>query len=170
MIMRLQRIKVLTGTALSLALSLVAVSPAMAIQGVDEAVREIGSVTGPQTVVGTVKSLTGEVVTLELPNGRTEEIGLNRMEQGALGLVPGMRVVVTLDEGDRVAKLAPMVDTVAIASTAVRVQTTQVERTPPRVRVEPRVEPAPEPVRQPVQPAPEPISEPIQERPVRALW
>lgn len=178
--MRLQD-KVLAGATLSVLLAAVSAYPVAA-----EAIREVPVFTqeqlrDPNRMVGTVKSIIGDVVTLELTDGRTREIGLNRMERGALGLRPGMRIVITDEGGTRVVRLAPSVDPM-IAT----VPTTRVERPTPVMteRVERRIERTTVETA-PVQRMPQPVVEqdfpqrtvveetfpqPRQTRPVRALW
>ena len=179
--MRFQNLKILTGTALVVALGAIASSPADANPMNAIAQREQMAVTSDSNAyTGTIRSIVGSVVTLELPNGDTKEIGLNQLEQGRLGLVPGKKIRVSMVDGRRMISLAPPVEAVTVARTVTRIEetTTQVERTPRRLELPPPVE-RPAPVRPaPVEPAPVTIEpaeqttevEPAPRPPIRALW
>lgn len=177
--MRLQNVKILTGTALVVALGAIASSPAIATEIGDRLQdNRVAVASNSNSYTGTIRSIVGNIVTLELPNGDTKEIGLTRLEQGRLGLVPGMKIVVRMVEGRRIVSLAPAVEAVTIARVTRIETTTQVERTPRRIVLPPPQE-RPAPVRPaPVQPAPvriEPVEqttevEPLPRRPIRALW
>ena len=174
--MRVQKMQVLTGTALTLALSAIAIGPAMATPSTELAqTPQTTRAFDPNSYTGRVRSMVGNVVTLELPNGDIKEIGLYRLEQGRLGLRPGMRIRVSRVDGRQEVALAPPVDAVIVATTATRLETTQVERTERRrIELPPPVE-RPAPVRV-TEPAPvrveqvEPTTEVQPSRPIRALW
>jgi hypothetical protein len=174
--MRVPKMQILTGTALSLALSAIAVGPAIATPSSELAqTPQTTRAFDPNSYVGTVRSMVGNVVTLELPNGEIREIGLYRLEQGRLGLRPGMKLRVSRVNGRQEVALAPPVEAVIVATTATRFETTQVERTERRrIELPPPVE-RPAPVRA-VEPAPvrveqvEPVTEVQPSRPIRALW
>ncbi|HAX80553.1 MAG TPA: hypothetical protein DCY88_33140 [Cyanobacteria bacterium UBA11372] len=177
--MRLQNLKILTGTALVVALGAIATSPAIATEMSDRLQdNRLAVASDSNYYTGTVRSIVGDIVTLELSNGDTKQIGLNRLEQGRIGLVPGMRIAVRMVDGRRIVSLAPPVEAVTVARVT-RIETiTQVERTPRRIELPPPQE-RPAPVRPaPVEPAPvtiEPVEEttevePQPRRPIRALW
>jgi len=178
--MRLQNVKILTGTALVVALGAIASSPAIATEISDRLQdNRVAVASDSNSYTGTIRSIVGNIVTLELSNGDTKEIGLNRLEQGRLGLVPGMKIAVRMVDGRRIVSLAPAVEAVTVARvTRIEETTTQIERTPRRIVLPPPQE-RPAPVRPvPVQPAPvriEPVEEttevePLPRRPIRALW
>lgn len=171
--MHFKNLKVLTGTTLAVALSFVSAYPAFAEPGSASSQEMLISqaTIDNNSYIGTVKSIVGDIVTLELADGSSREIGLNRMQRGALGLVPGMRLRVTRVDGRLDVALAPPVDVVVArveTRTPVRVETerreTRVEVTPPPVQTETEVAPV---ITQPVD-----ISTPDYEpqRPIRALW
>lgn len=97
--MRLQKTKLFTGTTLSVLLSLVAMSPAMA--------RPAGSQTQAQTiaqmdsmnVTGKIRTIVGNVVTLELPDGTTRDVMISRTERDRLSLRPGMEITTMMRDG-----------------------------------------------------------------------
>lgn len=168
--MRVQKITALTGAALSVVLATISANPAFAVNDPQEAIRIVPvPVMQEYLYWGVVRSIVGNVIALEQANGSTVEVGLNKLQQGALGLVPGMRIGVRNVDGDLQAVLLPNVD-----FTVRRVAITRVERvevqTPPPVFTPPPVVETPPPVVPPQvdinveqQPAPPP-------RPIRALW
>ncbi len=177
--MRLQNLKIWTGTALVVALGAIASSPAIATETSDRVQdNRVAVASDSNSYTGTIRSIVGDIITLELSNGDTKEIGLNQLEQGRLGLVPGMKISVRMVDGRRIVSLAPPVEAVTVARVT-RIETiTQVERTPRRIELPPPQE-RPAPVRPaPVEPAPvtiEPVEEttevePQPRRPIRALW
>lgn len=177
--MRLQNLKIWTGTALLVALGAIATSPAIATEMSDRVEdNRVAVASDSNYYTGTVRSIVGDIVTLELPNGESRQIGLNLLEQGRLGLVPGMKIAVRMVDGRRVVSLAPPIEAVTVARvTRIEETTTQVERTPRRIELPPPQE-RPAPVRPaPVEAAPvriEPVEqtevEPQPRRPIRALW
>ena len=178
--MRLQNLKIWTGTALVVALGAIASSPAIATEMSDRVQDNRVAVSSDSNYyTGTIRSIVGDIVTLELSNGDTKEIGLNQLEQGRLGLVPGMKIAVRMVDGRRIVSLAPPVEAVTVARvTRFEETTTQIERTPRRIELPPPQE-RPAPVRPaPVEAAPvtiEPVEEttevePQPRRPIRALW
>lgn len=179
--MRLQNLKILTGTALVVALGAIASSPAIANEMRDRVQdNRVAVASDSNSYTGTIRSIVGNIITLELPNGDTKEIGLNRLEQGRLGLVPGKKISVRMVDGRRIVSLAPPVEAVTVARTVTRIEetTTQVQRTPRRIELPPPQE-RPAPVRSaPVESAPVTIEpaeqtmevQPQPSRPIRALW
>lgn len=177
--MCLQNLKIWTGTALLVALGAIATSPAIATEMSDRVEdNRVAVASDSNYYTGTVRSIVGDIVTLELPNGESRQIGLNLLEQGRLGLVPGMKIAVRMVDGRRVVSLAPPIEAVTVARvTRIEETTTQVERTPRRIELPPPQE-RPAPVRPaPVEAAPvriEPVEqtevEPQPRRPIRALW
>lgn len=57
---------------------------------------------GNQPVTGTVRSIADDVVTLEMPDGRTQDVTIPRQAQRQLNLQPGTRIAVTLDNNNQV--------------------------------------------------------------------
>jgi hypothetical protein len=99
-IMRLQKINLLTGTALSLLLGVVTVYPAMA-QDMDGTTggssgSSMNQMNNSQTITGTIKSVSGNVVTVQMANGHTRNITLNSNDMQALNLRVGTRIVATI--------------------------------------------------------------------------
>jgi hypothetical protein len=170
--MRLQSMKILAGTALSLTISAIAITPAIATPVVELA-QTPTQINNSRTYKGIVRSIIGNVVSVRLDNGEVREIGMCKLDQGRIGLVPGRRVIVDDEGWTPEVAIAPWVDPVIVARTATRIETT--ERTERR-RIElPPPQERPAPVRPaPVEPAPVQV-EPVQEveqprRPIRALW
>ncbi|GEM_PF-2821227 len=101
--MRLQKTKVLTGTTLSVLLSLVAVYPALARpsgeQASGEAIAQIDRMDSA-SMSGKIKSIVGNVVTLEMPNGETRQVMIGRAERDRLGLRPGMEIMTSMRDGN----------------------------------------------------------------------
>ncbi|MCL1469986.1 hypothetical protein LAY57_04765 [Argonema antarcticum A004/B2] len=101
--MRLQKTKVLAGTTLSVLLSLVAVYPALARpsgkQAEGQALAQIDRMNSA-SMRGTIKSIVGNVVTLEMPNGETKDVMIGRAERDRLGLRPGMEIMTSMKDGN----------------------------------------------------------------------
>ncbi|HLO50060.1 MAG TPA: hypothetical protein VK211_16715 [Kamptonema sp.] len=180
--MRLQKITLLTGTALSLLVSAGIVHPAMANPASEVAQNQGMSTTAnTETIVGIVKSIVGEVVTVDVEGGTYRTLRIERQKLGTMGLVSGMRVkAIVLRGGSLVETITVIPNVKVIASTAaVRTTTTrtqtQTTTTPmrpapmrpaappvarPQTAPAPRMAPAAPMAPAPVRPAP----------PVRGLW
>lgn len=180
--------KLLTGTTVSLLLSAVTMYPAVAGQSNVIAQQQTIAQTNTPTselIRGTVKSIVGDVVTIQEPDdGRVRTLTIRRPERGALGLVPGMDIIARMENG-RVVDIAraPMMNEETVQTTTTTTmpsvrETMTTTTTTPTVRPAPAVRPAPEPV---VRPAPASTQVPVQTapdntyyeapaQPVRALW
>ncbi|MBD2182554.1 hypothetical protein [Aerosakkonema funiforme] len=110
--MRLQKTKLFTGTALSLLLSLVAVCPAIARPLEEQAQRQVINQTDrmelSQSMRGKIRSIVGNVVTLEMPNGDSTEVMISRTEIQRLGLRPGMEISTSMRDGNLVVEVLNM--------------------------------------------------------------
>ena len=174
--MRIPKMNVFAGAMLSLLLSGVSVYPAMARPtGKVEAGPVIGQTSAPsntspsntsptsntQTIRGTVKSIAGDVVTLQLPDGTTRDVTLQQGDAARLNLKPGTRLSVTLDDQNVASKVSVIRSS---TSTTTTTTTTTRRRT---------VQAKPAPVQtQTTQQQPTTQSAPAQQSnaPVRALW
>ncbi|HEY9854083.1 MAG TPA: hypothetical protein V6D28_31740 [Leptolyngbyaceae cyanobacterium] len=183
--MRLQKTKLFAGTTLSVLLSLVAISPAMA--------RPAGSQTQAQTiaqmdsmsVTGRIRSIVGNVVTLVLPDGTTRDVMISRAERDRLGLRPGMEIMTMMRDGTMVVEVvsegsntADMTEGTTTESTSGQrvVEERTIRRTTTYPAVEQTTEQTTGDVQRSVQeveqyPATQNVEETTQPaRPVRALW
>ncbi|MBE9130275.1 MULTISPECIES: hypothetical protein [unclassified Coleofasciculus] len=117
--MQIKNINLLTGTVLSLAFCAVAGTPAIAnpmgeqLQG-----QSTNQIAQMAPMRGTIRSITGNIATVEMENGDTENIGLSRSQLGELR--PGAEVfmqdgrLVDMDsvgEGDWNRDMSPMAAT-----------------------------------------------------------
>lgn len=183
--MRLDNKKVLTGTLLSLLISAVATSPAFARPTDQIAGRQPASpVETTKTITGTIKSIVGEVVTLNLDNGGTRTVRISQQVIKIKGLVSGTRIAAIVSGDNAIAgdvKVIPNVREVRGEVTRVEVRNKQEEtrQTYPHPVVTPtprgtteRVEIRRTQERRVVTPAPSPAPthnvEPS--RPVRGMW
>lgn len=94
--MGLHKIKLLAGTTMSLLLSVVAVYPAAAQptgQGAGNG--STMQMNSSQTMRGTVRSVSGNTVTVETANGQTGDITVSTAEIQRLNLRPGVEIVAT---------------------------------------------------------------------------
>jgi hypothetical protein len=195
--MRLQNRTVLTGAMLSLAVSALSVSPAMArptseigsnpllsqMEPTDTDPTQPGTMpptdtdptqpgTMPQTeqpVTGKIVSVTGEKVTLETADG-TRDIMVSQQDIDRLQLEPGMEIGVILDDQNRATS-------VGLASEMNR--STTIRREEQTIERRTTTETAPAPTRTTTPPATTPEAAPTPEpetqtqedsQPVRALW
>ncbi|MBD1939549.1 hypothetical protein [Microcoleus sp. FACHB-68] len=190
--MGIERMKLLTGTTVSLLLSAISMYPAVAGQSDVIAQQQPiaqNNMPASEMIRGTIKSIVGDVVTIQEPDGRVRPLTVRRPERGALGLVPGMDIIARMENG-RVVDLAraPMMneETVRTTSTTTtttmptvrETMTTTTPTTTPTMRPEPVVRPAPTMTTTPtVRPAPVEVETapdntyyeaPAQ--PVRGLW
>ncbi|MBE9123537.1 autotransporter [Tychonema sp. LEGE 07199] len=167
--MRLQKIKLLTGATLSVLMSAVSVHPVMANPPTQIAQTQTTNTANTQTLIGFVKDIVGDVVTISPENSRYRTLRIQKCVLKIIGLVPGMKVRVLL-AGDMVQNIAVIPDYKVVATTVVRPATIaprpapepQPMLPPPAPRVIPRPAPAPMPAPRPI-PAPRPA-------PVRGLW
>lgn len=180
--MGIQRMKLLTGTTVSLLLSVVSLHPAVAGQPGEVAQQQLigqSDNTTSEAIRGTIKSIVGDVVTIQEANGRVRPLTVRRPERGALGLVPGMDIVATLRNG-RVVDIARATTMSDEATSSMSTMTTTTTTTtqpivrpaptvPPPVRPAPTVRQAPAATPDPVIEA-EPDTYEVPAQPVRALW
>ena len=168
--MRFQKIKLLTGATLSVLISAVSVHPAMANPATQIAQTQTTTTANSQTVIGFVKSIVGEVVTIREENAPYRTLRIQRSVLRIIGLVPGMKVRATVD-GSQVQNIAVIPDYKVVATTVAR-PATPVPATRPAPEPATRPMPAPAP-RQAPAPIPAPRSMPApapRPAPVRGLW
>lgn len=97
--MRLQKIKVLTGTSLSLLFSLLAVYPAIADHSPEHGRGQQMAQMDDNSIRGRIRNIVGNVVTLELPDGSTRSVMIGRADRDRLGLRPGMEIATSMRDG-----------------------------------------------------------------------
>ncbi|CBN53807.1 MULTISPECIES: hypothetical protein [Kamptonema] len=180
--MSLQKITLLTGTALSLLVSVGVVHPAMANPESELAQAGMNTTANVETITGIVKSIVGEVVTVDVEGGTYRTLLIERRVLGTMGLVPGSRVRASVARGGSVVQSIVVIPNVKVtASTATRMTTTtrtqtQTQTTPAPMPMRPAAPmrpPAP-PARPQAAPArqapmaPAPMMQPA--APVRGLW
>lgn len=180
--MSLQKITLLTGTALSLLVSVGVVHPAMANPESKLAQAGMSTTANVETITGIVKSIVGEVVTVDVEGGTYRTLLIERRVLGTMGLVPGTRVRATVARGGSLVQSIAVIPNVKVtASTATRMTTTtrtqtQTQTTPAPMPMRPAAPmrpPAP-PARPQAAPArqapmaPAPMMQPA--APVRGLW
>jgi hypothetical protein len=170
--MRFQKIKLLTGATLSVLISAVSVHPAMANPATQIAQTQTTTTANTQTVIGFVKSIVGEVVTIREENAPYRTLRIQRCVLRIVGLVPGMKVRATV-AGSQVQNIAVIPDYKVVATTVAR-PATPAPATRPAPEPAPRSMPAPAPRSAPApMPAPRPIPAPApapRPAPVRGLW
>lgn len=179
--MSLKNISLLTGTILSVTIGLGNVSPAIA-----ETTSESGIIQGAiaqtmgqpvgEPMVGRVKMIRNNIVTLEMENGETTQVALPVLEQEKLGMRPGVEVLLYPDgtvrgftraiesqataSSDTLAEIRRVFETINS-----RLGTATTPALPPATTQTPTAAPLP------VQPAPQRIQvETAPQQPVRALW
>lgn len=108
--MGIQKMKLLTGTMLSLLVSAVSAYPAIAHPVNIESRLLISQLYTSDIAKGTISRINGEMVTLELPSGDTQQITIDEDYIKRLNLRPGMEVVVNLNRGN-IARGVRVVDT-----------------------------------------------------------
>ncbi|MEG4942916.1 autotransporter [Microcoleus sp. F4-D5] len=166
--MRLQKIKLLTGATLSVLISAVSVHPAMANPATEIAQTQTTTTANTRTIVGFVKSIVGDVVTIREENAPYRTLRIQKCVLKIIGLVPGMKVRATI-AGSQIQNIAVIPDYKVVATTVVRPPT---PAPAPRPAPEPPPRPAPRPAPAPAPaPAPRPIPAPApRPAPVRGLW
>lgn len=107
--MAIQKMKLLTGTMLSLLVSAVSAYPAIAHPVKAESRLLLSQLYTSDIAKGTISRINGEMVTLELPSGRTQQITIDEDYIKRLNLQPGMKVVVNLNRGN-IARAVRVVD------------------------------------------------------------
>lgn len=166
--MRLQNIKLLTGATLSVLISAVSVHPAMANPATEIAQTQTTTTANTRTIIGFVKSIVGDVVTIREENAPYRTLRIQRCVLRIIGLVPGMKVRATV-AGSQIQNIAVIPDYQVVATTVVRPPTPAPAPRPtpaPTPRPAPPPRPAPAPI-----PAPRPIPAPAPApAPVRGLW
>lgn len=148
--MRIQKMRVVTGTMLGLVLSAVSVSPVMAHptgeSELGQLISQTSTPTDPSTtpsttpattpstdsqsspkteVEGTVRRVNGDMVTLETPDGQTREIKMKESAINNLGLEPGKQVLVTLDDQGMASDVALIFGSPSNAAAATTTESTQ---------------------------------------------
>ena len=168
--MRLQNIKLLTGATLSVLISAVSVHPAMANSATQIAQTQTTTTASTQTVIGFVKSIVGDVVTIREENAPYRTLRIQKCVLKIIGLVPGMKVRASV-AGSQVQNIVVIPDYKVVATTVVR-PATPAPAPRPAPEPPPRPAPAPRPVPRPAPapiPAPRPVPRPAP-APVRGLW
>ncbi|MEG4203536.1 autotransporter [Microcoleus sp. Pol7_A1] len=166
--MRLQKIKLLTGATLSVLISAVSVHPAMANPATEIAQTQTTTTANTRTIIGFVKSIVGDVVTIREENAPYRTLRIQRCVLRIIGLVPGMKVRATV-AGSQIQNIAVIPDYDVVATTVVRPPTPAPAPRPTPAPV-PRPAPIPRPAPAPI-PAPRPIPAPAPApAPVRGLW
>lgn len=181
--MNFKNVSLLTGTILSVTIGLGNVSPAIA-----ETTSEPGTIQGAiaqtmgqpvgEPMVGRVKMIRNNIVTLEMENGETTQVALPVLEQEKLGMRPGVEVLLYPD--GTVRGFMRFIESQETTSSNTLDEIRRVfesinsrQGTATIITPEPRppVTPAPTAAPQPVQPAPQRIQvETAPQQPVRALW
>lgn len=114
--MHVQKMKVLTGTMLSLLVSAISVYPAIARPVGTEPEQLLSQIYTSDIAKGTIRMINGEMVTLELPSGGRQYITIDRDIIKRMNLQPGMDVVVNLNRGN-VARAVRVLETNYVATT-----------------------------------------------------
>lgn len=114
--MHVQKMKVLTGTMLSLLVSAISVYPAIARPVGTEPEQLLSQIYTSDIAKGTIRMINGEMVTLELPSGGRQYITINRDIIKRMNLQPEMDVVVNLNRGN-VARAVRVLETNYVATT-----------------------------------------------------
>ena len=182
--MRLQKITLLTGTVLSLFVSAGIVHPAMANPASEIAQRESMS-SKTEVITGVVRSIAGELVTVDVDGGTYRTLRVERRMLGVLGLVPGVRISATVMRGGMMVENLTVLPKVAVTASQGTTRTTttttttrtQVQTTPaPRPLAPAPMRPVAPPVARPqmapapMQPVPAPVRVQPAAAPVRGLW
>jgi len=175
--MQIKNFKVLTGTTLSLLLCAAAIAPANA-NSIDAQASEQLLAQNSDDVQnyrrGTVRSITGNLVTVELDDGDTDTFWVPHMELGQLNLRGGTPVYVSDKRIVRVVRPGDLVIVETPTSSDRSERISQVfeelkrKTTQQRTTVISQPAPRPAPVRRTVT-TPPPVQEEFEE-PVRALW
>lgn len=114
--MHVQKMKVLTGTMLSLLVSAVSAYPAIARPVGTESEQLLSQLYNSEIAKGTIRRINGEMVTLELPSGGRQQITIDRDMIERMNLQPGMEVVVNLNRGN-IARGVRVLETNYVATT-----------------------------------------------------
>lgn len=114
--MHVKKMKVLTGTMLSLLVSTVSVYPAIARPVGTESDQLLSQIYTSDIAKGTITKINGEMVTLELPSGGRQQITIDRDIIRRMNLQPGMEVVVNLNRGN-IARGVRVLETNYVATT-----------------------------------------------------
>ncbi len=182
--MRLQKITLLTSTALSLFVSAGIVHPAMANPAGEIAQRESTS-SKTEIITGVIRSIAGEIITVDVDGGTYRTLRVERRMLGVLGLVPGVKISATVMRGGMMAENVTVIPNVKVtASQAATRTTTTTTTTRTQIETTPTLRPlAPAPMRPvtqpvsrpqmapaPMQPVPAPVQMQPAATPVRGLW
>lgn len=184
--MRLQKITLLTSTALSLFVSAGIVHPAMANPASEIAQRESMSTSSKTEIItGVIKSIAGEIITVDIDGGTYRTLRVERRMLGVLGLVPGVKISATVMRGGMMVENVTVIPNVKVtASQAATRTTTTTTTTRTQIETTPTLRPlAPAPMRPvappvarpqmapvPMQPVPAPVRVQPAATPVRGLW
>ena len=118
--MSFQKIKIVSGTSLSLLLFAIGGYPAMAqtpIQMSQTGTTTVNMTAG-QPVQGTVVSVVGDTIRMRLANGQLADVTISRADSQRLNLQPGMQIVATMgNDGNTTVALANGMNSSAMAAT-----------------------------------------------------
>ena len=177
--MGIHKKQLLTGALLSVLVGGGLVSPALANPTIQVA-QASSSMANYTTFIGFVRSIVGDVVTIQEATAPFRTLRINRRVQGIAGLVPGMKIKVTyIANTDIVQQLVVLSNAKVVATSAVRnltVTRTQSQTTVrPLIPVRPLTTPVPRTV--PMTPPPPQPAAPTESvtpaapaGPVRGLW
>ncbi|MGK7901033.1 MAG: hypothetical protein AB4352_06410 [Hormoscilla sp.] len=183
--MNIQKITISAGAALAVLLPIAAPAIGQPVEGRggDELTQEqlVSQRSGREQVVsGKIVEIVGDLVKLNLDNGRAGVISMCWQERGAQGIVVGMRISATLEGRSIVAVSREVITSQRIASSSllqrvrqVRRQLQRTQRTPQRGFTTPprqRIPQVPQRVRPQVPALTVPLAPAAPGRPVRALW
>ncbi|MGE5658749.1 MAG: autotransporter [Actinomycetota bacterium] len=179
--MRLQKIQLLTGTTLALLVSAGSIPLVNANPVREIAQTQTMTTAATETIIGYVKSIVGEVVTIREEKAPYRTLRIERRILGITGLVPGMKVRATVARGSSVVQSLVVIPDVQVATTTATTRTTTTTTAPAttpmtRPTPAPRPVPTPRPAPVPRTTAPVPRAQPAAPiptqpaRPVRGLW
>jgi hypothetical protein len=168
--MRLQKITLLTGTVLSLFVSAGIVHPAMANPAGEIAQRDSMSTSSKtEMITGVIKSIAGELVTVDIDGGTYRTLRIERRMLGILGLVPGVKISATVMRGGMMVENVAVIPNVKVTASQSAIRSTITTTTRTQVQTTPTLRPlAPAPMRPVTQPVSRPQMAPVQMQPVPA--
>ncbi len=116
--MNFQKIKIVSGTSLSLLLFAISGYPAMAQTSnpMSQTGTTTVNMTAGQPVMGTVVSIVGDTIRMRLASGELTDITISRADSQKLNLQPGMQIVATTgNDGKTTVALASSMNNTAMA-------------------------------------------------------
>jgi hypothetical protein len=166
--MLLQKITLMTSAALSLFVSAGIVHPAMAnpVSNIAQT-SNMSTTANTEIITGVIKSIAGEVVTVNVDGGTYRTLRIERRMLGVLGLVPGVRISANVLRGGSMVESVTVIPNVKVTTSTAAARTTtttttqtQIQTTPaPRTMPPALLRPAARPVSRPqMAPAPRPAT------------